>query len=77
VLLTYIIVSFSIMIFVFDLFIFRRWFLLLSANSCSMCRVFAHMSRSSMKRRWLIYYRPSLSVWFSKSAFGIWFRLLP
>ena len=45
--------------FVFDLLIFRPWFSLSSANSCSICcsscGVLAHMSMSSAKRRWLRY----------------------
>ena len=53
VLLTYIGVSFSIITFLFDLFIFRPWFSVSSANSCSIscssCGVLAHMSMSSAK----------------------------
>ena len=59
VLLTYIRVSFSIIIFVFDLFIFTPWISLSPASSCnicySSCGVLAHMSMSSAKRRWLRY----------------------
>ena len=52
--------SFSIIItFVFDLFNFRPWFSLSSANSfsicCSSCGVLAHMSMSSANRRWRRY----------------------
>ena len=59
VLLIYIDVTFSIITFVFDLFIFRPCLSLSSANSCSICcsscGVLAHMSMSSVKRRWLRY----------------------
>ena len=53
----YIGVSVSIITFVFDLFIFRPWLSVSSANSCSICcsscGVLAHMSMSSAKQRWL------------------------
>ena len=52
-------VSFSIITFIFDLFIFTPWFSLSSANSCSICcssrGVLSHMSISSAKRRCLRY----------------------
>ena len=48
-------VSFFFITFVFDLFFFRPWLSLSSANSCSIycssCGVLAHMSMLSAKRR--------------------------
>ena len=45
--------------FVFDLFIFRPWYSLSSANSCSICcsscGVLAHTSMSSAKWKWQRY----------------------
>ena len=52
-LLTYIGVSFSIITFVFDVFIFRSWFPVPSGNLCSICcssgGVFVYMNTSSAK----------------------------
>ena len=57
--LTHIGVSFSIILFLFDVFVVRPRFSLSSANSCSMCcsycDLLVHMSLSSAKRRWLKY----------------------